>query len=225
MVISKDVAQSDDLQPTPTRSIDFALVIGIDHYPRFRSLSGAIADATRVHEWLCDPEGGGVDPAHARLIVSRADPAAPIQDEIDEQLVELLSVAREIGGGRRLYFHFSGHGAMSSGASDSDVALLLAKWSRVMARLALSTDEYQGVLGSLGLFEEVAIFLDCCRSVSDHVVGLPPTFLLPPPRPRCATRMFVAYATQSGNVAFEERSGASWQGVFTNRLLICVWDS
>jgi Caspase domain len=219
MVTSRDVDPADEPAARSRSSVDFALVVGIDHYPRFRSLAGAITDATTIHAWLCDPGGGRVDPANARLIVSRPQPAAPIQDEIDEQIVELLTAARTIGGGRRFYFHFSGHGVMSPSESGEDVALLLAKWSRTMVRLALSTDEYRGALGAMGLFEEIVIFLDCCRSLSDHVVGLPPTFWVAPPERRCATRTFLAYATQAGRTAFEECSEVVWQGMFTKRLL------
>src|SRR5262245_17231894 len=193
---SKDVAQSEE-ESDHRRGVDFGVVVGVDHYPRFRSRSGAIADATRFHAWLCDPDGGGVDRAHARLILSRPEPAAPVQDEIDDAFVELLSAACRLGGGRRLYFHFSGHGASCPDRSGDDVALLLAKWSRTMARLALSTDAYRSELHGLGLFDEVAIFLDCCRSTSVGVVGLPPTFTISVAT-QIPTRAFVAYATEAG---------------------------
>lgn len=218
MATSKDVVSSDP-QAGGARTIDFGLVVGVDHYPRFRSLSGAVGDAMRFHEWLVAPSGGGVDAARARLVVSRVDPAAPLQEEIDEQLVDLLEAARAIGGGRRFYFHFSGHGATSPNVAGDDVALLLARWSRTMARLALSTDAYRAALGSLGLFDELAIFLDCCRSTSAGAIGLPPAFALPPAPERRATRTFIAYATEAGRPAFEVPDGALWRGVFTDSLL------
>jgi Protein kinase domain/Caspase domain len=218
MVASRDVTPSD-APVREARSVDFGLVVGVDHYPRFRSLSGAVADATRFHEWLLAPTGGRIDAARARLVVSRPDPPAPLQDEIDEQLVELLEAARAIGGGRRFYFHFSGHGATSPDLAGDDVALLLARWSRTLARLALSTDGYRAALGGLGLFEEIAIFLDCCRSTAAGAVGLPPAFVLPPPAERCATRTFIAYATEAGRSAFEVPDGPLWRGVFTHSLL------
>jgi hypothetical protein len=219
MMVSRDVTSNSPQQAGANRCTDFALVVGVDHYPRFRPLSGAVADAVAFHEWLCSPEGGGVDAANARLVVSRPDPLAPLQDEIDEQLMDLVASADAIGGGRRLYFHFSGHGAMSPNESGEDVALLLAKWSRVMVRLALSTDEYRDALGVLGLFDEVAIFLDCCRATADYVVGLPPTFRFAPRTVRCATRTFIAYATEAGHSAFEVRNDHVSQGVFTRSLL------
>lgn len=45
------------------RYTDFGLVIGIEHYPSFRSLHGAVGDARRFHEWLCSSDGGSVVPA------------------------------------------------------------------------------------------------------------------------------------------------------------------
>lgn len=208
-----------EVEPRGPRETDFGLVVGIDDYPRFRSLRGAIADATRFHAWLCDENGGGVAPRNARLVASRPEPAAPLQDEVDEHLLELVTAADEIGGGRRLYFHFSGHGAGSADESGEDVALLLAKWSRSLARLALSTDQYRGVLGGMGLFEEIVVTLDCCRTLALRAVGLPPTITLRPRTRRCATRTFIAYATEAGSSAFETPDQGTWQGVFTRCLL------
>ena len=211
-------ADPASIEPAP-RHADFGLVIGVDHYPRFRSLHGAVADATRFHAWLCDPDGGGLAPERARLVVSKLEPAAPLQDEVDEQLLSIVTAADELGGGRRLYFHFSGHGASSAAAAGEDVALLLAKWSRSLARLALSTDGYRSALGGMGLFEEIVISLDCCRTAAARAVGMPPT-ITPELRVQpCATRTFIAYATEAGQSAFEVPDQELWRGVFTRCLL------
>ena len=207
------------LESREPREIDFGLVVGIDDYPRFRSLRGAVTDATRFHAWLCDPDGGGVSPQYARLVVSRPNPIAPLQDEVDENLLDLIQAADAIGGGRRLYFHFSGHGAGSPDESCDDVALLLAKWSWSLARLALSTAEYRGVLGRMGLFEEIVVTLDCCRTLALRASGLPPTITHLPRARRCPTRTFIAYATEAGCSAFETPDQGAWQGVFTRHLL------
>jgi hypothetical protein len=216
-----------DAPPTPgagPRQVDFGLVIGVDHYPRFRSLRGAVADATRFHDWLCEEHGGCLAPERAWLVRSRPHPIAPLQDEVDEKLLELVTAADAIGGGRRLYFHFSGHGAGSPGESD-DVALLLAKWSQSLARLALSTDKYRGALGDLGLFEEIVVSLDCCRTTAERAIGLPPTITFQPQTGRCATRMFIAYATEPDRSAFEVPDHELWQGVFTRCLLAILRSS
>lgn len=214
----KDVYLSD-VYPRPNRTADFGLVVGVDHYPHFRSLQGAIADAKSFHAWMCDKNGGDVDPKHARLILSTLDPATPIHPQIDAAFGELIAAADLLGGGRRLYFYFSGHGATCFGGPSDDVALLLANWSRNFARLALSSSAYRGDLATIGLFEEIVILLDCCRSAAERVVGLPPTMtpaLTSSPFP---TRGFIAYATEVGRSAFEVREDELWQGVFTRRLV------
>jgi hypothetical protein len=208
-----------EAEAVPRRTVDFGLVVGVDHYPWFRSLHGAVADATAFHEWLRHKDGGGLEPQHARLIVSRPHPIAPLQDEVDEDLVAIVKAADAIGGGRRLYFHFSGHGASSPDESREDVALLLAKWSHSLARLALSTDEYRGALGGMGLFEEIVVTLDCCRTATVRAVGLPPMFTIEPVSKRCPTHTFIAYATEAGRSAFETYDRGAWQGVFTRTLL------
>lgn len=218
MAASKDIDEPGADGERAARDTDFALVVGVDDYPRFRPLRGAVNDARRFHGWLCAADGGGLHADNARLLVSTPDPPTPLQDQIDDELERLLTAARAIGGGRRLYFHFSGHGAISPGASREDVALLLAKWSRVRARLALSSGEYIGTLTALGVFDEVAVFLDCCRATAEQVVGLPPTFS-PPAGSGTRARAFIGYAAEAGQSAFEERDDCHWQGVFTRSLM------
>lgn len=206
--------------PSPRRrTTDFGLVVGVDHYPHFRPLQGAVTDARSFHAWMCDGDGGAVDPPHARLIVSTPEPPTPIHPQIDAAFGELIDAADALGGGRRLYFYFSGHGATCVDGLTDDVALLLATWSRSFARLALSSKAYKGELATIGLFEEVVILLDCCRGTAERAVGLPPTMtplLASTPFP---TRTFVAYATEAGRSAFEVQDDGLWQGVFTRRLV------
>ena len=218
MRASRDVV-STDAPSCQNRTTDFGLVVGIDHYPHFRPLHGAIADARNFHAWMCDGDGGDVEPQHVRLILSTPEPPAPIHSQIDAAFGDLIAAADTLGGGRRLYFYFSGHGATCVGGPGDDVALLLATWSRRFARLALSSKAYKGELATLGLFDEIVIFLDCCRSITERAVGLPPTMtpsLTVAPLP---TRQFVGYATEVGQSAFETRDGQPWQGVFTRHLI------
>src|SRR5689334_15890413 len=115
---------SGPAQPRARRS-DCALVIGIDHYPR--RLRGAINDAQRFADWLTRGDGGGVDPNNVKFVPSQEQPPRPLKIEIDDALRDLTLAARASGGGGRLYFHFSGHGAE---LAVHDVALLLAQWSQ-----------------------------------------------------------------------------------------------
>jgi hypothetical protein len=201
------------------REHDFALTVGVDHYPQFECLQGAVADAVAFHRWVCDPDGGAVDPARARLIASTFEPATPVQDQIDDELVQLMKDADASGGGRRLYFYFSGHGATSPDESGDDVALLLARWSRNLKRIALSSRGYSSALSGVGLFEELVIFLDCCRTATVRAVGRPPAITYEMASERCPTRLFIAHAAHAGRAAFERRQGERWQGVFTRCLL------
>lgn len=217
MTNSKDISPSD-VPSNQRRLTDFGLVVGVDHYPHFQPLQGAIADAKNFHAWMCDGDGGGVEPQHARLILSTPEPPTPIHPQIDAMFGELLATADALGGGHRLYFYFSGHGATCLGGPTDDVALLLAAWSRNFARIALSSKAYKGDLATIGLFEEIVILLDCCRSTAERAVGLPPTMtpsLASAPFP---TREFVAYATEAGCSAFEVPHELRWQGVFTRHL-------
>ncbi len=199
---TKDVMPPHEAVASPARVDDFAIVVGIDDYPEFRSLRGAVEDATTFHRWLCDPDGGGVDPNRAWLVTSTPDPT-PEQKHIDEALEALLQAADNQRGGRRLYFYFSGHGAAAKDAIEN-VALLLADWSKKRASLGLSSQSYTNELMSYGLFDELAVFLDCCRTKSAFVgrgITLTPTLS----SQKAQTRKLVAYATESGHSAFEER--------------------
>jgi hypothetical protein len=200
---------------------DFALVVGVDDYPGFHSLHGAVNDARAFHAWVTDPEGGGVAQDRARLVVSAPDPVRPLQDDIDAKLVEVMAAADELGGGRRLYFYFSGHGASNLGGPNDDVALLVANWSENLARFALSSRDYSSKIGTDGLFEEITVFLDCCRTASSvGVIGRPPAMTYKMTSRRYpSTLTFVAHAAEAGRPAFETPETALWQGVFTRSLL------
>jgi hypothetical protein len=218
---SRNAVMPPELAMAPPREHDFALVIGIEHYPMFTSLRGAVGDAQAFHDWVCSPDGGGIVlPARTRLILSTAEPIAPVQDQIDDGLLALMRAADDVGGGRRLYVYFSGHGATEETQPPDNVALLLAKWSEGRERVALGSAEYWGKLAGEQLFEEITVFLDCCRSTAAGAVGLPPTMSL---RNRksvpCPTRTLIAFASEAARPAFEQPVAGVWQGVFTRCLL------
>jgi hypothetical protein len=198
--------------------VDFAVVVGVEHYAHCDPLRGAHNDAQRFHEWLCDPDGGGIEWKYAKLILSDPKARTPVQDEIDQALADVLDMACHLGGARRLYFYFSGHGATGS-ALDDDVSLLLTRWSTQLARLALSTGRYSRVLGGAGAFEEVAIFADCCRSLAISAVGLPPTITRVCEALPRTTRTFVAFAAEARRPAYSAPCAGLWRGIFTYCLL------
>ena len=208
----------------PENPDHFALVVGIDHYPRFSSLKGARKDAKDFHGWLIDPEGGGVPAANVELILSRANPVRPIHDDIDDALERLLAAARHAQGNRRFYLYFSGHGL---GRSNVGADLCLATWSRERRAMALDSLSYLQLVMRCGYFREVVFFLDCCRVREMRTYALPPTIELPAPgegSPVC--RSFIGYATEFMNAAYEAETshpgsdGASdVRGHFTRALM------
>jgi hypothetical protein len=214
---SRDVVALRTTAGSGKRDMDFGVVVGVEHYPYYRPLHGAAKDARNFLAWLCDEKGGGVRRKHARLILSNLAKETPVQDEIDRMLVEVLEAARASKRARRLYFYFSGHGAANQSSSD-DVALLLTRWSSSLERLALSTEQYSHTLRGAGLFEEVAIFVDCCRSFSASAIGLPPTIRRTWEAP-CSTRRFIAFASEAGQPAYSAPATAKWEGIFTRCLL------
>jgi len=227
MVTSRDArpAGTGSRKPDedPPRRPDFGLVVGVDHYTGLSRLRGAVEDANRFYDWMCDEHGGGVLPEHARIVRSSEQPPTPVQKQVDEALKELIDMANASEGGGRLYFHFSGHGALRSERSE-DVALLLATWQRIHSEIALSSHDYRETLVTAGVFQEVAIFLDCCRSPGARAV-LDPTFTLTHCTKQFDTAWLVACATANGHNAFEAGVADRWQGVFTKCLLKILAES
>jgi hypothetical protein len=185
----------------PLHPNHYALVVGIDHYPKFRSLKGARDDADRFAQWLRnEAAGGGLAAENVKVVLSEEDPARPIQDNIDEALEEILERTGSDKGGR-LYIYFSGHGlAYRNVGAD----LCLAKWSMKRRNLALDSLDYLNLVAGSGNFREIAFFMDCCRVRIPNARGMPTTLGFARPEAEAAeSRTFVAYATLFLNAAFE----------------------
>jgi len=200
---------------------DYALVVGVDHYPAYgENLDGAITDAEAVRDWLLDKKGGDVDPANLRYIPSEARPPAPIQDQIDDALQELLIAAKPNKSkkdARRMYFYFSGHGMA---VSSEELALCLAKWSKDRRGAALDSLAYRTMLRDAGRFKEVVVWLDCCRVREVGLRAQEPEVGAAVPAERGAD-LFVGYATTFQDAAFEAATGEDKvvRGHFTRALI------
>lgn len=182
---------------------DYALVVGINDYPNFRPLQGAMQDAERFADWLVDKtHGGGLPDTHCKLVRSRPDPIRPIQDDIDEKLLEIIQqVKAPPAPPRRIYVYFSGHGL---GASRLNAALCLAKWSELRRNAALSAMDYLALALGLGAFQEVVFFMDCCRVRKVSAKGLASQIGLPRDSDLSgANRLFLGFATEHWNPAYE----------------------
>jgi hypothetical protein len=196
---------------------DFGLAIGLSDYPNYRPLQGSRRDAEDFHTWLCEPNGGGLDPKNAILVQSSPDPLAPVQEQIDEALD---FIAKEsAAGARRFYFYFAGHGM---GEDTAELALCLPRWSRRWRGAALCMNGYIKFMVELGQFKQVACFLDCCRVREKGIGCKTPQVGNVKPREGAGEAIpFFAFATQFDNLAYEAEvsSGGHVRGHFTRALM------
>lgn len=212
----------------PEQPHDYAVVVGLNDYPRFgssgRSLEGAVEDAKRFAGWLEDSAtGGGLPKENCKLVTSTPEPLSPTQSGIDEAIELVWGTAEKNGGARRLYFYFSGHGQAKK---SQDVALCLCHWSTRYRHAALSSQYYLDMLLSCTPFEEVIVLLDCCRVRAVDATGAASQLGCAVPLATAGSKgHLVAYGTEFQNPAFEaeaevtEGSGPIVRGHFTEALL------
>lgn len=215
---------------------DYALVVGIDDYPRFgqqgRNLSGAIRDARSFAQWLTDRQsGGGLPDDHCKLITSEGDPLALSKTTIDNGLEDIWQEVVANGGGRRLYLFFSGHGQIVDGQGSLryEQTLCLPNWSLRRLNEAIITDSYQVSAQHCMPFEEIVAFLDCCRVPTVRVRGDNTSVFCPRPQQGHETiKRIVFYAGEPGARVFEGEGALDGDeiadepivhGHFTNALL------
>jgi hypothetical protein len=193
-----------------TQVQDYALVIGLNDYPRFgtrgRSLEGAIQDAQSFRDWLVDDKtGGGVPEENCKLILSTPEPLLPTQLEIDQKLLEIKTSSNQTGA-RRLYFYFSGHG---QAGSSQDIALCLTWWSQDFRHAALAWPGYEKYLLDCTTFTEIVVFLDCCRTRTIDASALRPQVGCALPVDNAGRkRKLIAYAAEFQNAAYEGQAAA-----------------
>lgn len=202
---------------------DYAFIVGIDDYPGFSNLKGARKDAEEFWTWITTR--GEVAANNCVKLLSSIDPAPPrpTQYDIDPKLNDLLDTARAAKAAghapNRLYFYFSGHGL---GLDTTDVGLCLPYWSRALKGDNLSTNSYLETLKKSGLFQEIIVFLDCCRVRDANVIGRPPFLtVLTPTQDSPQVKSIVFYAAEYQSPSFEAKSddGEHVRGFFTTALL------
>ncbi|HVG07768.1 MAG TPA: caspase family protein [Thermoanaerobaculia bacterium] len=191
---------------------DFAIVIGINHYPQIQPmLQAAEDDALRFADWLADPDGGGLDPSNIHLLTGkkftednlRGGPLRfqPHKFTVDDEL-QAMHVDQKKRIGRRLYFYFSGHGA---GVGPNDVAMLLANAAEErMETCHIGLTGYRDWFHDAAPFDELIFILDCCRNRANMAQTLRPVFphFLDEQRFR-KVKPLTMLATLDGDEAFE----------------------
>ncbi|HZM44918.1 MAG TPA: hypothetical protein VFC14_08815 [Burkholderiales bacterium] len=212
---------------------DRGIVVGINTYPDIAPLAGPEKDAQEFYDWLVSEDGGDVPSDRVDKIVSSdfqpAPPGAAVRkptDEIARAFDQLQSESFRLGLpkrlGRRLYVFAAGHGAGLPFQNDpdrSDAALLLADANMGNATHVMTKIRALYFLNA-GIFDEVAVFMDCCRLP----VSLTPVYpsylnansveLLESER-----RTFFAFATKWGLKTREKPFNGITRGVFTTALM------
>ncbi len=210
----------------PVSPRDYAIVVGIDKYdPRIPPLQGSGNDSRLFKEWLERPDGGGLDPKHIAHL-SGLGVGRPISDEIEDEFMHLIERSTIEGRpvGRRLYIYMAGHGVIPAPPLHNDCGLVMANARPNLLR-AMPGRLVAEIIQRSAIFEEVVLFMDCCREVNGATkiqMDLPdlsdPT-IQPPPA-------VFAFAAKWSSTAGErllphpfDRKKTAWQGIFTHTLL------
>jgi hypothetical protein len=158
-----------------TADHDFAVVVGIAHYPLLRSLEGPVLDAERVEGWL--RTRAGLPSGNVELVTSSQQVEdRPILEEVDAAFNSVFAKTRAVGGARRLYVYFAGHGCSQS---IEHIALLMANADQDRLNRAMNATEYRKVLAQR-LFPEQVYLFDCCRNYDRSVSGRGPEWTFDP---------------------------------------------
>jgi hypothetical protein len=199
---------------------DYAIVIGIAHYPFLRPLEGPVEDAIAMREWLVGP--GGVPDAQVKLVISQEPPAPakPILDEVDDAFTYIFDLATAQQPARRLYFYFAGHGCTSY-AADSELVIIMVNARLDQLNRSLNTHSVHQGLKVHALFPEQVMFYDCCRNYDSRVVGRIPSWSTDAPTAAAANVTQVIFTgSRFTEYAYERRMDDGFQrGLFTKALL------
>lgn len=204
---------------------DRAIVVGVKDYPSLGNLDGPENDAKDFEKWLIDKKGGDVPPENVKRILSSdfavtANPldAEPTTVRLERRFDELYDLGHNNGGkaGRRLYIYLAGHGFAPS---LEDAALLMANAARGKSGHHISGRTYANWFRQSAFFDEVVLFMDCCREHSARA-GVRPSPYDPLAAGVPAHHLY-GFATEWSRASRERPIGAGGQiqGLFTVALL------
>jgi len=207
-----------------TTSEDYGVVVGINDYknPPYRPLSGAKRDAEDFIEWLKDPAGANVPAENIDPFtkLSDANGSVPTLTHLSQLLMVELRHRAPPGKkriGRRLYLFLSGHGVSPKGELDEAGLVTVDAEDSYPAYLP-GKQSADDICFSVR-FEEVLLFMDCCRV--PHLLLAP--FKVPnneKPDPAAdKVRRFYAFATGFGQLARETPHNGVVRGIFSRILL------
>ena len=215
---------------------DYAIVVGIDTYfdsENFPKLKGPENDAREFYDWVTSSTGGAVPGKNALRVLS-SEFRQPFQSLVDakptaKEIVAVFDAVFRVAGenaergigykvGRRVYLFFAGHGFAPSHRQDQ-TALVVADADPSTSQLAHVLGTYMAdALYHRKFFEEVFLFMDCCRSSSECA-----QLFMPFPEETAndywKVRRFYGFGARAGKDARERDFGGRVHGVFTRTLL------
>jgi uncharacterized caspase-like protein len=215
--------------PTVQNPNDWAIVVGIGNYPIFGDLGGSVNDAEAFYDWLVLE--AGVPQAQIEKITSNGAPVVnPSKAKPNViEVLEAFSKIKEKGEngnqftGRRLYVYLSGHGCSPQRTNDEEnTALLMANASKIdIGSMFHWVGEYTANwFYYAAYFDEVLLFMDCCRLPMElPVLNLPWRRINDPAF--ADKKRFFARATQWGLLTrnrVADKTGKIY-GAFTSALL------
>lgn len=214
---------------------DWAIVVGINHYPGISegNLQGPVADAAAFSEWLQSAQGGDVPNDHITLIqsvdlspVPLAEDAKPAIGQIHQAFSRLLDLSNTNRAakkgqrvGRRLYVYYAGHGFEPA---PEQAVLLLANAVEKSILYHVPGRSYPDYFYRAGVFDELVLFMDCCRESYPKVpIMEPPLVPITGPNPGNGFR-FYGFGTKWSRNSWEKpipQPDGPVHGVFTTALL------
>lgn len=208
-------------------------------------LHGAVADASDFADWALHPQGGAVDADKAFIWTFPAPPATPTEphgamslsapwpdlgsvpsatrapdatrppDAVD--IVALVEMVKDLAyaapGPHRIYVFFAGHGIQITGR-DGETCFVVGDYKGVANFGLIPCDALRGTLQTTG-FEEVVLFLDCCRTLINWRGQAPNVFV---DGAGHQVRYAVGRAAERQKMAFEFPAQPPKRGAFTKAL-------
>jgi hypothetical protein len=213
---------------------DHGIIVGITTYPDIAPLQGPELDAEDFFDWLTSSSGGDVPRDRVDKIVSSdfqpSPPAAAVKlpaQEIAQAFDRLQAASLGTAGiprrlGRRLYVYAAGHGAALPFAADperSDAAFLVADATKFNATHVMTKVRALYFLNA-GIFDEIAVFMDCCR-IPINLIPNYPNYInaIAIETLESERRTFFAFATKWGLNAREKPFNGVTRGIFTTALI------
>ncbi|WP_267146737.1 caspase family protein [Pyxidicoccus xibeiensis] len=220
---------------------DWAVVVGLSRYPGLGNLDGPENDAKAFHAWLTQRAGvpaervrcvlssdlefmaapPGADARPASLILS----ARPTSERIEQAFDELCELAKSndergegLRVGRRLYIFLAGHGFTPTG---EEVALLMAN-ATPNRTYHVAGRPYANYFVKAGIFDEVVLFMDCCREryLVQVPLRVPPYVDLTDPTSVERSKILFGFATRWSRLSREKpMPDGKVRGVFSTALV------